>query len=145
MAVSSSTGATEDIIIIINTQLLLLLLLLLLLFFFLLLLRCGVSFGKKKQNTHLHKTFLQSKPSSIPAATTEQQEREAFLCCNPSDTAIPATTPSLLCVYVSLSLSLRARESAATAATSVAMTVASDGELHMGERERKGQNRLATR
>jgi hypothetical protein len=69
-AASSSTGATEDIIIIIiKTQLLFLLLLLL----FLLLLRCGVSFGKKKkkkkQNTQLlPKTFLQLKPSSIPAA-----------------------------------------------------------------------------
>jgi heme/copper-type cytochrome/quinol oxidase subunit 2 len=50
MATSSSTGATEDIIIIIiNT--LLLLLLLLFLFVFLFLLRCGVSFGKKKNKT----------------------------------------------------------------------------------------------
>jgi hypothetical protein len=40
-----------------------------------------------------------------------------------------------VCMCLALSVSVRARESAATAATIVAMTVASDGELHMGERE----------
>jgi hypothetical protein len=142
MAASSSTGATEDIIIIINTQLLLLL-------------RCGVSFGKTKNKTPSFFTkpfFNQNQVLFLLLLLNRKSEKLSFVA-TPSNTAIPATTPSLLCVCfclsvslsLSLSLYLRARESAATAATSVAMTEASDGELHMGERERKGQNRLATR
>jgi hypothetical protein len=105
MAASSSTGATEDIIIIINTQLLLLLL-----FFFLLLLRCGVSFGKKnKTPTFFTKPFFNQNQVQFLLLLLNRKSEKLSFVANPTETAIPATTPSLSCVCLSLSARERVR------------------------------------